>query len=116
MYVTGPMEVETSGGSICLTHVANTLRAATETARSQLGLRRIHPIRSILFDYQALATFFQHGDIVVFLPRNIMATIDATVDNGGAQRIEADRLSVESADSARGFVARLRALNGGGRC
>src|SRR5438874_1387980 len=31
-----------------------------------------------------------NGDIVVFLPRNLAANIDATVANGGERRIEAD--------------------------
>jgi TonB family protein len=55
------------------------------------------------------------GDIVVFLPRNLAATIDASVENGGADRIEADPalgLSVETREA--GPMHASGTLNGGG--
>ena len=116
MYVTGPMEVETSGGSICLTHVANTLRAATGNGAITAWIAPDssdpkHPVRLPGTSQLSSST----GDIVVFLPRNIMATIDATVDNGGAQRIEADpSLPLNRQTRPEGSLHAYGALNGGG--
>ena len=116
MYVTGPMEVETSGGSICLTHVANTLRAATGNGRITAWIAPDspdpkHPVRLPGASQLSSST----GDIVVFLPRNIMATIDATVDNGGAQRLEADpSLPLNLQTRPEGSLHAYGALNGGG--
>jgi TonB family protein len=57
------------------------------------------------------------GDIVVFLPRNLAANIEAIVERGGEHRIEADpALALEVAKSAQtsGPLRALAALNGGG--
>ena len=116
MYVAGPMEVETSGGSICLTHVANTLRAATGNGAITAWIAPDspdpkHPVGLPGASQLSSST----GDIVVFLPRNIMATIDATVDNGGAQRIEADpSLPLNLQTRPEGSLHAYAALNGGG--
>ncbi len=117
MYVSGPMEVETSGGSICLTHVANTLRAATGNGRITAWIvpdspDPHHPVRLPGASQLSSST----GDIVVFLPRNIMATIDATVDNGGARRIEADPSLPLNLHEGRpeGSLHAYGELNGGG--
>jgi TonB family protein len=116
MYVAGPMEVETSGGSICLTHVANTLRAATGngTITAWIAPDSTDPIHTVRLS-GASQLSSSTGDIVVFLPRNIMATIDATVDNGGAQRIEADpSLLLNLQTRPEGSLHAYGALNGGG--
>jgi TonB family protein len=116
MYVTGPMEVETSGGSICLTHVANTLRAATGngTITAWIAPDSSDPHRPVRLPGTSQLSS-STGDIVVFLPRNIMATIDATVDNGGAQRIEADpSLPLNLQTRPEGSLHAYGALNGGG--
>jgi TonB family protein len=116
MYVSGPMEVETSGGGICLTRVANVVRAATGngtitawiTPESGDGSR---PVRLPGPSQLSSGT----GDIVVFLPRNLAATIEASVENGGPDRIEADSalgLSMETHED--GPVRASGALNGGG--
>lgn len=116
MHVTGPMEVETSGGSICLTHVANTLRAATGNGTITAWIApdspdSKHPVRLPGASQLSSST----GDIVVFLPRNIMATIDATVDNGGMQRFEADpSLPLNLQTRPEGSLHAFGALNGGG--
>ena len=116
MYVAGPMEVETSGGSICLTHVANTLRAATGNGTITAWIAPdspdpSHPVRLSGASQLSSST----GDIVVFLPRNIMATIDATVDNGGARRIEADpSLALVMQAHPEGSLRAFGTLNGGG--
>src|SRR5713101_7339393 len=57
------------------------------------------------------------GDIVVFLPRNLAANIEAIVEHGGEHRIEADpALALQIAKSAQssGPLKAVAALNGGG--
>src|SRR6266852_395372 len=92
MYVSGPMEVESSAGSICLTRVAGTVRLP--------GLSQLTS---------------GNGDIVVFLPRNLAADIDAVVESGGERRIEADpALVLTIQNQGSGPVRATAALNGGG--
>jgi TonB family protein len=116
IYVAGPMEVETSGGSICLTRITNTVHAETGDGSITAWINpestdRVQPVR--LPGPSQLAT--GTGDIVVFLPRNIAATIDATVENGGIQRIEADpSLPLNMKLRQDGQAHALGSLNGGG--
>jgi len=121
MYVAGPMEVESTGGSICLTQVAGAVRAATGDGTITAW---INPVSSSLgsssTDSVHLAGASQlasgAGDIVVFLPRNLAANIEATVENGGQQRIEADpALALQfQKPSGSGSVHAIAMLNGGG--
>ena len=116
MYVAGPMEVVTSGGSICLTRVANRVHAETgegtitawispESSRNTSTVRLPGPSQ--------LAS--HTGDIVVFLPRNIAMTIDATVENGGTSHIEADpSLPLNIQSHPDGSMRAIVLLNGGG--
>lgn len=114
--VAGPMEVETSGGSICLTRIRNTVRAETGNGTITAWINpemtdQGRPAR--LPGPSQLAT--GTGDIVVFLPRNIAATIDATVQSGGVQRIEADSsfpLNVQTRQDGQAHA--MGTLNGGG--
>jgi TonB family protein len=114
--VAGPMEVETSGGSICLTRIRNTVRAETGDGTITAWINpesgdRARPAR--LPGPSQLAT--GTGDIVVFLPRDIAATIDATVQNGGLQRIEADpSFPLNLQLRADGQAHAMGTLNGGG--
>jgi TonB family protein len=116
MYVSGPMEVETSGGGICLTRVSNVVRAATGNGTITAWITPEsgdsgRPVR--LPGPSQLSS--GSGDIVVFLPRNLAATIEASVENGGADRIEIDSalgLSMEARED--GPVRASGALNGGG--
>jgi TonB family protein len=116
MYVSGPMEVETSGGGICLTRVSNVVRAATGNGTITAWITpesgdASRPVR--LPGPSQLSS--GSGDIVVFLPRNLAATIEASVENGGADRIEADSalgLNMETRED--GPVRASGALNGGG--
>jgi len=115
MYVAGPMEVVTSGGSICLTRVANTVHAQTSegtiTAWITPESRPHQPLR--LPGPCQLAS--HTGDIVVFVPRDISMTIDATVDSGGPSRIEADpSLPLNIQTRPDGPVHAMASLNGGG--
>jgi TonB family protein len=114
--VAGPMEVATSGGSICLTRVANRVHAETGegTITAWINPETSEKARLVrLPGPSQLAS--RTGDIVVFLPRNIAMTIDATVDSGGPSRIQADPsfpLSMQSQPD--GPVHAIAALNGGG--
>ncbi len=116
IYVAGPMEVETSGGSICLTRITNTVHAETGDGSITAWINpesadKVRPVR--LPGPSQLAT--GTGDIVVFLPRDIAATIDATVENGGIQRIEADpSLPLNMKIRQNGQAHALGSLNGGG--
>jgi TonB family protein len=118
MYVSGPMEVESSGGSICLTRVAGAVQAATSGGTITAWINPDAPsgggpVR--LGGSSQLAS--GNGDIVVFLPRNLAATIDATVAAGGERRIEADpslHLIILGANNGMGPVHATAVLNGGG--
>jgi TonB family protein len=116
MYVSGPMEVESSAGSICLTRVAGTVRAATAGGTITAW---INPDASSAGGTVRLPGLSQltsgNGDIVVFLPRNLAADIDAMVESGGERRIEADpALALQIQNRGSGPVHALAALNGGG--
>ena len=116
MYVSGPMEVVTSGGSICLTRVANAIHAETSEGKITAWINpeasdRGRNVR--LPGPSQLAS--RTGDIVVFLPRNIAMTIDATIDSGDAGRIEADpSLPLNIQARPDGPVRAMATLNGGG--
>ena len=117
--VSGPMEVESNGGSICLTRVAGAVQAATAGGTIQAW---INPDGSSSGGKVSLAGASQlssgAGDIVVFLPRNLAANIDAMVENGGLSRIDADPglyLTIQAmGNRGAGPVRAIGALNGGG--
>ncbi|HEV3420008.1 MAG TPA: energy transducer TonB [Candidatus Acidoferrum sp.] len=116
MYVSGPMEVETSGGGICLTRVSNVVRAATGNGTITAWITpesgdASRPVRLPGPSQLSSGT----GDIVVFLPRNLAATIEASVENGGADRIEADSaLGLNMETRGDGPARASGTLNGGG--
>lgn len=90
MYVAGPMEVESSGGSICVTGASGAVQAATSGGSitawinpTPAGNGPVH-----LEGPSQLAS--GTGDIIVYLPRNLAANLDALVANGTEQHIEAD--------------------------
>jgi TonB family protein len=114
--VAGPMEVATNGGSICLTRVANRVHAETGEGTITAWINPEETERAHLVRLPGPSQLASHtGDIVVFLPRNIAMTIDATVENGGPSRIVADPaflLNVQSQPT--GQVRGIASLNGGG--
>jgi TonB family protein len=58
-----------------------------------------------------------NGDIIVFLPRNLAATIEATVVGGSEHQIEADpalHLNVQPSGNGSGPFHAMAVLNGGG--
>jgi TonB family protein len=116
MYVSGPMEVESSGGSICLTRVAGSVRAATNDGTITAW---ISPEEAASGGAVQLAGASQlasgTGDIVVFLPRNLAANIEAVVEKGREHCIEAaPGLALQMQNSGTGPVRALATLNGGG--
>lgn len=132
MYVAGPMEVESSGGSICLTRVAGAVQAATADgtitawinpdmgpdagtdAGPGMAAMRVATVQ--LAGASQLAS--GNGDIVVFLPRNLAANIDALITRGGEHRIEADpalHLVIQTEQlNGVGAIRATGTLNGGG--
>jgi len=118
MYVSGPMELESSSGSICLTRVAGALQAATSGGTITAWINPDSPAGGgnvRLAGASQLAS--GNGDIIVFLPRNLAANIDATVTNGGEHRIEADpalHLTMQASTNGSGPVHAMAVLNGGG--
>jgi len=118
IYVSGPMEVESSAGSICLTRVAGTVRAATAGGSITAWINPDTPTSGGTVHLAGLSQLTSgNGDIVVFLPRNLAADIDAVVESGGDQGIEADpalALSIQREGRARGPLRALGTLNGGG--
>jgi TonB family protein len=118
MYVSGPMEVESSAGSICLTRVAGTVRAATAGGTIRAWINPDTPSSGGTVHLAGASQLTSgNGDIVVFLPRNLAANIDATVESGGEHRIEADPglpLTIEVSHHGTGPAHAVGALNGGG--
>ncbi len=120
MYVSGPMELESSSGSICLTRVAGALQAATSGGTITAWINPDPPAGGgnvRLAGASQLAS--GNGDIVVFLPRNLAANIDAIVANGGERRIEADpalHLTIQPSPNGLGPgpIHAMAVLNGGG--
>lgn len=117
--VSGPMEVESNGGSVCLTRVAGAVQAATAGGNIQAWINpdavSSRGTVSLLGTSQLSSGA---GDIVVFLPKNLAATIDVLVESGGAGRIAADpglplNFQLES-NRATGEVHAVGTLNGGG--
>src|SRR5713226_665799 len=119
MYVSGPMEVESSGGSICLTRVAGALQAATSGGTITAWINPDSPAGNGAVRLAGASQLSSgDGDIVVFLPRNLAANIEAFVESGDARRIEADpalRLIFDSQGNRNGGpLHAVSVLNGGG--
>jgi len=116
--VSGPMEVESSGGSICLTRVAGSVQAATSGGTITAWINPDAPSGGGNVRLSGSSQLTSgNGDIVVFLPRNLAATIDATLATGGERRIEADpalHLMIQGSTSGNGPVHATAVLNGGG--
>lgn len=115
MYVAGPMEVESTGGSICLTRVASSVRAATGDGTITAWINPEGQAAGAVRLAGASQLSSGSGDIVVYLPRNLAANIEAIVESGGEKRIEADpALALKFNNAGAGMVKGWLALNGGG--
>src|SRR5262249_14426620 len=119
MSVSGPMELESSSGSICLTKVAGAIQAATAGGTITAWINPDAPSSGGTVHLTGPSQLASGaGHILVFLPRNLAANIDATVETGGEHRFEADPalpLNIQGlATRAAGPVHATAALNGGG--
>jgi len=119
MYVSGPMELESSAGSICLTRVAGTVRAATAGGTITAWINPDSPAHNGSVQLAGASQLSSRdGDIVVFLPRNLAANIEASVEAGGVPHIVADpalHLTPDSSsDRSTASQRAIAALNGGG--
>ncbi|HEY2460019.1 MAG TPA: energy transducer TonB [Candidatus Acidoferrum sp.] len=117
MYVSGPMQVQSSAGSICLTRVAGTVQAATVGGSIRAWISPDGPSSNGAVHLAGASQFTSaNGDIIVFLPRNLAADIDAIVESGGAKRIQADpalELNYKTMVGD-GALHAMATLNGGG--
>ena len=118
IYVSGPMEVESNGGSICVTGASGTLQAATSGGSITAWINPSVPAERGMVRLEAPSQLASGtGDLIVYLPRNLAANIDALVANGTGQHIEADsalHLTMQSPLSGLGQVRAVGVLNGGG--
>ncbi|HET7149929.1 MAG TPA: energy transducer TonB [Candidatus Acidoferrum sp.] len=118
MYVSGPMEVESNGGSICLTGASGTVQAATSGGSITAWINPPAQTGSGPLRLEGASQLSSGtGDIIVYLPRNLAAYIDAVVANGTERYIEADsalHLTMQSPPNGSGPVHAVAALNGGG--
>jgi TonB family protein len=115
MHVSGPMEVVSNSGSICLTSVAGSVRAATDDGTITAWISPDSVSSGSVHLAGASQLSSGSGDIIVYLPRNLAANIEAVVESGGEKQIEADpALALRFSNSGSGPVKGWRALNGGG--
>ena len=127
MYVSGPMDVESSGGSICLTRVSGSVRAETGSGTitawinpeaSGIEAGAAPRVASAAVSLSGASQLISgEGDIVVFLPRNLAANIEAIVEHGGEHRIQADpalALQIARPAQSNGPLKAVATLNGGG--
>jgi len=115
MYVAGPMQLESNEGSICLTKVASAVRAATGdgTITAWINPDKNSSGEVRLGGPSQLSS--GSGDIIVYLPRDLAANIEAIVETGGEKRIEADpALALQFSSSGSGPTKGWLPLNGGG--
>lgn len=118
IYVSGPMEVESNGGSICVTGASGAVQAATSGGSITAWINPSVPTDKGMVRLEAPSQLASGtGDLIVYLPRNLAANIDALVANGTGQHIEADsalHLITQGPLSGLGQVHAVGVLNGGG--
>lgn len=118
IYVSGPMEVESNGGSICVTGASGAVQAATSGGSITAWINPGVPAEKGMVRLEAPSQLTSGtGDLIVYLPRNLAANIDALVASGTGQHIEADpalHLTMQGPLSGLGQVRAMGILNGGG--
>jgi len=119
LYVSGPMQVESSSGSICLTRVAGTVQASTREGTITAWINPDSPSSGGNVHLAGASQLSSgNGDLIVFLPRNLAATIEAVVTSGDVHRIEADpslHMAVQPMQpNGSPAVHAIGTLNGGG--
>jgi TonB family protein len=98
-----------------LTRVAGTVRAATAGGSIRAWINPDTPSSGGTVHLAGVSQLTSgNGDIVVFLPRNLAADIDAIVESGGERRIDADPALALTMQHGPGSVHAVAALNGGG--
>lgn len=112
--VTAPTELETGAGSIHLMRIAGPVRASTSSGNITAWFASSGKLPG------GSQLVCGQGDIVVFLPRNLAVTIDATIEMAADHRVIADpglAVNVRSDRTGpRGRTLRAAAeLNGGGQ-
>jgi len=113
VHLTGPTNLQTGNGSIYLTRVDNSVKAWTEAGGITAWIVRPASARHTC-DLQS-----KDGDIVVYLPTELSATIDAEIQLGERHRLIVDPalpIKVNYGDTGNGaqMVRAEGALNGGG--
>jgi TonB family protein len=119
LYVSGPMQVESSSGSICLTKVSGTVQASTREGTITAWINPDSPSSGGNVQLAGASQLSSgNGDLIVFLPRNLAATIEAVVTSGDIHRIEADpslHMAMQPAQpNGSPAVRAVGTLNGGG--
>lgn len=131
LHVAGPIQLETSDGSICLTRVQGAVRAATGSGTITAWINPMEAPAAAAPRPPAAPRVVRllgasqlesgQGDIVVFLPRELAANIEATIEMAADHHIEADpslplKFSSAGAGGPRGAntVRAEGVLNGGG--
>jgi len=118
LYVAGPMQVESTSGSICLTKVAGTVQASTREGTISAWINPDAPSSGGKVQLAGASQLSSgNGDLVVFLPRNLAATIEAVVASGDAHLLDFDRslgLAIQPGTGSSGPVRAVATLNGGG--
>jgi TonB family protein len=120
--VSAPMQLESNGGSIFLTRVESPVHASTGTGSITAWLS---PTVKIAGSSQLESG---RGDIVVYVPRDLQMTIEATIDTAAGHHIAADpsltmKTTYHTGDSGKqvhgvcdinggGEVLKLRAMEG----
>jgi TonB family protein len=116
--VSGPLEVESNGGSICVTGASGAVQAATSGGSITAWINPGVPAEKGMVRLEAPSQLASGtGDLIVYLPRNLAANIDALVANGTGQHIEADsalHLTMQGPLNGLGQVRAVGVLNGGG--
>lgn len=109
--VSGPTNLQTAGGSIYLTQVDGSVKASA-SAGGITAWFASHPKGQCELESN-------EGDIVVYLPRMLPATIDAKIQLGDDHRVIVDpafplRVSYDDSSNGVRMVRAEGALNGGG--
>ncbi|MGD0839649.1 MAG: TonB family protein [Candidatus Acidiferrales bacterium] len=126
--ISGPTEVESTRGNIALTCLEGPLRASTsqgsitawfldQDEAAQTEPTAPTPARKVKRATSASDLESGNGDIVVYLPRELPITIEATVEQSSMHQIVADPslpLKVDHTPGPGGAVRAQCNLNGGG--
>lgn len=111
--VSGPMQLDSNGGSIFLPRVDSPVRASTGTGTITAWLTPTLMKTSGDSDLES-----KQGDIIVYVPRQLAVTIEASIDGSADHHITADpslplKINFVNGDSGKEMHGEC-AVNGGG--